>query len=640
MELHILADGLTEIAYYFIPIILITSVYVVIQKLEKEIAERINAEAKLQELNDKLEARVFSRTQELSVANRSLKLELIIRRQAEQALYDALQKLNSHVENSPLAVIEWDQNFQVSRWSTSAAKLFGWSAEEVFGKVPTEWNFVFEDDLILVKTSMAELARGTTRQLTLTNRNYRNDRTVICCEWYNSVLLDSNGQMESILSLVMDVTDRYRIEQMKSEFISVVSHELRTPLTAIHGSLRMLASGLLDQQPTKQQRLLSIASESADRLVRLINDILDIERIESGKICLIKQQCWIPDLLTAAIDTVYSLSEEAHVTIEVESIDQWIEVDRDRIIQTLTNLLANAIKFSQAGQQIDLKVAQEDVWVTFRVCDRGRGIPADKLECIFDRFQQVDSSDARNHDGTGLGLAICRSIVQQHSGEIWVQSTRGEGSIFSFTLPIQSTVAINQVADVLEASVEKTPIFISNNNSKIEQEKKLKQQSAPQLPPIEASCILQCEKSEISSIATYSLNNSFNKNELRENIKVLLVEDDNDLAEVLTASLDCYQHITIVHARTGSQAIQMTQEVIPNLVILDLNLPDRDGFAVVDWLRQHQKLKHISLMIYSARDLDLAEQQQLKLGKTDFVTKSRVSPHEFEKRIMALLQKT
>ncbi len=571
------------------------------QRLEKEISERQRldddrkqAEEKLQKLNNELEARVEKRTQELLKVNQILELELSARRQAEQSLREALQKLNFHVENSPLGIIEWDQNFQVSRWSSSAERLFGWSADEVVGKSPTEWAFIFEDDLPLINATIGDLTNGQNKQVTLTNRNYRKDRAVICCEWYNSVLLDANGQMESILSLVTDVTDRYRIEQIKSEFISVVSHELRTPLTAIHGSLRMLASGLLDQQPTKQKRLIDIASDSTDRLVRLINDILDIERIESGKTTLVKQRCWIPDLLTAAVDTVQSLSDQANVTIKVQPLNQWIEVDRDRIIQTLTNLLANAIKFSQADQQIDLTADQEGSEALFRVSDRGRGIPADKIDAIFERFQQVDSSDARNHEGTGLGLAICRSIIQQHFGQISVQSQLGEGSVFSFTLPLP---------------IEKNPTPL----------------------------ILICENGETLGMTAHQLSHSVREAHPHKNLKVLLVEDDRDLAEVLITSLG-HQGISITHATTGSQAIQLTQAIIPDLIILDLILPDRNGFAVVDWLRQHQQLREISLLIYSARDLNSSEQQELKLGQTDFITKSRVTPHEFEERVMSLLQ--
>jgi CheY-like chemotaxis protein len=296
------------------------------------------------------------------------------------------------------------------------------------------------------------------------------------------------------------------------------------------------------------------------------------------------------------VDTVQSLIDQATVTIAIQPLDQWIEVDRDRIIQTLTNLLANAIKFSQAGQQIDLIVAQEGSWAVFRVADRGRGIPVDKLESVFERFQQVDSSDARNHEGSGLGLAICRSIIQQHFGKIWVQSQLGEGSVFSFTLPLP-----------IEKVVEDSPFIVI------------------------------CENGDTLGMTAHQLSHSVREAHPHKNLKVLLVEDDRDLAEVLITSLG-HQGISITHATTGSQAIQLTQAIVPDLIILDLILPDRNGFAVVDWLRQHQQLKEISLLIYSARDLDVSEQQELKLGQTDFITKSRVTPHEFEERVMSLLQ--
>ena len=222
---------------------------------------------------------------------------------------------------------------------------------------------------------------------------------------------------------------------MKNEFVSVVSHELRTPLTSIHGSLGLLSSGLIDPQSDKAKRLVSIAAHSTERLIRMINDILDIERIESGKVKLVSEVCIINDLLTAAVNTVQPLAEKAGVSIIVSTISECISADADRIVRALTNLLSNAIKFSPPGQSIDCIVERKLDYLLFQIRDRGRGIPADQLESVFERFQQVDSSDSRNHEGTGLGLAICRSIIQQHSGKIWVESSMGEGSTFFFTLP-------------------------------------------------------------------------------------------------------------------------------------------------------------------------------------------------------------
>ena len=369
-------------------------------------------------------------------------IELRERHQAQAALQvsqalleDALQKLNFHVENSPLGVVEWNREFQAIRWSGAAEKIFGWSAAEVLNKPVSEWQFVFIEDVPRIRREIAGLLDGSQQRNVCHNRNYHQDGSIVHCEWYNSALLDESGQMESVLSLALDVTDRDRVERMKNEFIAVVSHELRTPLTSIHGSLGMLASGLLDDRPEKAKRLVEIAAHSTKRLVRLINDILDIERIESGKVKMVGEICQVADLIATAIDTVQPLADNAGVLLKITTIAASIYVDPDRIVQTLTNLLSNAIKFSPSGSTVTCTVEREPDYLKFQVCDCGRGIPADKLECIFERFQQVDSSDARNHEGTGLGLAICRSIVLQHSGQIWAESIQGEGSTFYFKLP-------------------------------------------------------------------------------------------------------------------------------------------------------------------------------------------------------------
>lgn len=355
--------------------------------------------------------------------------------QIENNLRDALKKIDFHFANSPLAAIEWDRDFRVSRWSATAEKIFGWSAERVLGKRPDEWKFVVPEDAQMISELMARFITGVEASNVTVNRNYCQDGTIVNCEWYNSVLLDDTGRMESVFSLVLDVTDRHQIERMKDEFISVVSHELRTPLTSIYGSLKMLDSGLLTHQPNKEKRLLTIAVESTDRLMRLVNDILDIERIESGTVQMIKSVWKVADVMAKAVEAIEPLAEKAGVQIRVTDSGGQVWVDCDRMIQAFTNLLSNAIKFSPAGSTIWFTAIKQAGQMLFQVRDCGRGIPADKLGMIFERFQQVDASDARNGEGTGLGLAICRSIIQQHGGHIWVESVLGEGSTFSCMLP-------------------------------------------------------------------------------------------------------------------------------------------------------------------------------------------------------------
>jgi PAS domain S-box-containing protein len=357
------------------------------------------------------------------------------RQQTENDLRDALQKLTFHFENSPVATIEWNREFRVARWSAAAEKIFGWSSAAVLGKSPNEWKFIVPEDAERIEQVMNRLLVGVERQNLTVNRNYHQNGKVVDCEWYNSVLLDDSGQMESVFSLVLDVTERHQVERMKDEFISIVSHELRTPLTSIYGSLSMLTSGLLDPQSAKGKRLLTIAVDSTDRLMRLVNDILDIERIESGKVTMVKAVWMVSELMGKAIDIIQPLADQAGIHLIVSDLGGQVWVDADRLIQTFTNLLSNAIKFSPPDSTVWFTSTKQGGRLLFQVRDRGRGIPAEKLDLIFERFQQVDVSDSRNNEGTGLGLAICRTIIQQHGGQIWVESVVGEGSTFSFSLP-------------------------------------------------------------------------------------------------------------------------------------------------------------------------------------------------------------
>jgi two-component system, OmpR family, sensor histidine kinase VicK len=269
------------------------------------------------------------------------------------------------------------------------------------------------------------------------------------------------GEIIGAVVTFKDITDRLAIERMKDEFISVISHELRTPMTSIHGAISLLASGVLDTYPHKAKRMLKIAVSNTERLVRLIDDILNLERMESSCSIAVKQTCNVAELMFQAADEMQAMAQHAGVTLSVTPVDAELLAAPDRLIQALTNLLSNAIKFSRSGATVclsgqlrnreelvaakaglnsvsaidqNLPICRSEILIAVK--DEGRGIPADKLEMIFERFQQVDASDSRQKGGTGLGLAICRSIVQQHGGQIWVESVLGEGSTFFLSLPV------------------------------------------------------------------------------------------------------------------------------------------------------------------------------------------------------------
>jgi signal transduction histidine kinase len=250
-----------------------------------------------------------------------------------------------------------------------------------------------------------------------------------------SLVRDGQTQPLYYVAQIQDITERQAIDRLKNEFISIVSHELRTPLTAIRGFLGLLDTGMYDHKPDRAKHMIRQALTNSDRLVRLVNDILDLERLSSGRAQFVMAACHAADLMQRAVAGVQPIADQAAVTLVIAATTAQAWADPDAIIQTLTNLLSNAIKFSPAHSVIKLAAQAQSEGVLFSVTDQGRGIPSDKLEIIFGRFQQVDVSDSRQKGGTGLGLAICQSIVQQHGGNIWAESTPGQGSTFYFTLP-------------------------------------------------------------------------------------------------------------------------------------------------------------------------------------------------------------
>lgn len=252
-----------------------------------------------------------------------------------------------------------------------------------------------------------------------------------------AVLSDLAASVVTEIELRLDLSARKQLERLKDELVSVVAHELRTPLTSIRGSLGLLASGSLDPASPQARRMVQIAAQNSDRLVRLINDMLDLERFESGSMELDVGDAGAAALVEQAVDSVRHAASAAGVRLEPGVAPELtLRADPDRVVQVLVNLLANAVKFSPRDGVVQVLAERRGEEAIFQVRDHGRGIPPEMLDVVFDRFRQVDSSDAREKGGTGLGLPICRNIVQQHGGRIWAASAVGSGSTFFFTLPV------------------------------------------------------------------------------------------------------------------------------------------------------------------------------------------------------------
>jgi signal transduction histidine kinase len=259
---------------------------------------------------------------------------------------------------------------------------------------------------------------------------------------YESAPLIENGHVAGAVLSLRDMTQQRAADKRQAELVSIVSHELRTPLTSIRSALGLLASGLLGRTSDQGQEMLDIAVNNTDRLIRMLSDLLDLERLNSGQSNLRREVTSAVELLHAAADSVRSMAEEANVSIVVPPTEVKLVADPDRLLQVLINLLANAIKFSpEQGGSVWLDAEQLPGEVVFRVRDEGRGIPAEKLELIFERFAQVDEADSRRKGGIGLGLAISRAIVQQHGGQIWAESRLGVGTTLCVAFPLEEVGA-------------------------------------------------------------------------------------------------------------------------------------------------------------------------------------------------------
>ncbi|MDB9526382.1 GAF domain-containing protein [Oscillatoria sp. CS-180] len=425
----------------------------------------------VQALNTDLEKRVLQRTTELQRANANLRLEIMERERTLKALQqarDSLERLSYQNElilkSAGEGICGLDSRGKVVFVNPAAAEILGYTAKQMVGQFMPQLIRHSKPDGTLHRWEESPifntLRRGKTHHVS-GDLFERRDGFSFPAEYVSTPIQERDKILGAVVTF-KDITERQIIERMKDEFISVVSHELRTPLTSIRTALGLLAQGDLNVQAEKRQRMVEIAFSNTNRLVRLVNDILDAERIKLGKVTLNKQICNLTDLMAQAADEMRAIAEKNQVHLAIQSLSIELWADPDRLIQTLTNLLSNAIKFSPPGSTVEMIVHQiqsdqvsvptealpsqdpgafsrmeaPSEMLLVQVKDQGQGIPEDKLEVIFNQFEQLNVSDTEHQGGTGLGLAICRSIIQQHNGRIWAENNADGGSTFFFTLPL------------------------------------------------------------------------------------------------------------------------------------------------------------------------------------------------------------
>lgn len=243
-----------------------------------------------------------------------------------------------------------------------------------------------------------------------------------------------DGKEQSFFCIIHDITARKELETAKQEFVAMVSHDLRSPLTSIRVSLGMFLGGVFGDMPEKGITRLRAMDTSVDRLIRLINDLLDSEKLDAGKFDLSVKRTYTSNLVKASVEAVQGMADAVGIALKVSGKDMTVMADGDRIVQVLTNLVSNAIKFSQPQSTVEVRTIERDGFAEFRVIDKGKGIPLAKQTELFKRFKQVDSQGEIEKKGTGLGLAISKAIVDAHGGTIGLDSEEGQGCQFWFRL--------------------------------------------------------------------------------------------------------------------------------------------------------------------------------------------------------------
>lgn len=512
---------------------------------------------------------------------------------AANDLAEAHMKLNFHIENSPLAVIEWANGTQVSKWSKQAENFFGWKAEEVIGKNWNDFKFIHPDDIEIVKSQVVKLFDGSDDFNTIANRNFHKDQSVLSCQWYNSPLRNPNGEILSILSLVADVTDLKKYEQSllqakeqaeaatkaKNEFLANMSHEIRTPMNGVLGMLQLLQTTNINEE---QREYVLTAIQSSKRLTRLLSDILDLSKVEANHLSIQSQPLDLAEVISQTCELFKPTAQQTQVELLCyvdPKIPHRLNGDAARIQQVLTNIIGNAFKFTKEGriavEAYSLTLyAQNMRRVLFSISDTGIGISDDKVVKLFQPFSQVSMGYRRDYQGAGLGLSICKKLIELMGGSIAIESVPGEGTTVHFSVSF---------------SVD---------------ESRLK-------PGVVSSSILSGAP-----------------------LRILLAEDE-DVNRFVTSKLIEKQGHTVVGVENGEEAISKLANVDFDLVIMDIQMPVMDGLEAIKVIRSGKagtQNKDIPIFAMTAYAMVGDREIFLKAGVDDYLSK----PVDIEKLNAAL----
>lgn len=478
------------------------------------------------------------------------------RKEAESEIRHLATHLQVMLDSADAAFISTDADGTIQIFNRGAERMLGYGAHELIGR---QTPVLFHDpaELAGVLNGLrqegtpinspfdalvhdARQGRPSQREWTMVDRDGHRFPALLSV----NALRSADGQIQGFLGIANNISQLREADRLKAEFISTVSHELRTPLTAIRASLGMVNSGLFGEVPEEARQLTDIAQQSTERLIRLINDLLDIEKIASGKMRFEMKPHQLSTLLRQTVQDNEALAGRAGVTLQLEEglPEATVQGDADRLVQTFTNLVSNAVKFSPAGSSVRISVTGlRPNWVRVSIIDQGCGIPEEFRPRIFQRFAQADGSDSRAKGGTGLGLAITREIVERHGGQVSFETTVGNGTRFHVDLPV--------------------------------------------LDDLPVTALLADDEAEAGAAMPAA--------------QVLVCEDDPDIARLLGLMLS-QAGFEPVLATDGEEALRLLRERRFDAMTLDLLLPDVSGLTLFDKIRALPAGRDLPIIIVSA----------------------------------------
>lgn len=544
--------------------------------VKQDITERRRAEQEIRDLNATLEDRIVHRTMELARINEELRVEIEERTRVEEALKTTTRELESffNVSLDLLCIADFEGRFV--KVNKAWEDLLGYSRAEL--ELSLFMDFVHPDDIQPTLDAMSHLGEGQT-VLSFINRYRANSGEYRVIEWHSVPVGDH------IYAAARDITERTRNEeqllkarneaehanQAKSEFLSRMSHELRTPMNSILGFAQLLEMGTLT---AAQQKSVAHILRSGKHLLGLINEVLDIARIEAGRVSMSIEPVDASEVIREMMDTVTPLAVSRSITLQfVPSLDVGLHVqaDRQRIKQVLLNLMNNAIKYNKAGGHVWVKAESQPstegqpVKVRFSVIDSGVGIAESDIPRLFVPFERI-GAEQTDTEGTGLGLAVVKKLVDLMGGTIGVESEPGKGSTFWVELP--------RMASQME---------VARSNGGLEEHRHSPRELAG---------------------------------------TVLYVEDNSSNIELIEQILaNARPSVNLVTTMFGQQALDMAIDVKPNLVLLDLNLPDIHGSKVFEILQADPRTQQLPVVVISADAMPKQLEALLKAGVKRYLTK-------------------